>query len=81
MHTTREVDGLLRMEQLEGVAVASRERAELAPGGNHLMLLGLAFRPVPGDDIILCLELISREEICTRADVRKGGKVSSHDHH
>lgn len=81
LHTTRKVDGLMRMEKLEGLAVAPGERSELAPGGNHLMLIGLAFRPVPGDDITLCLELASGEEICTRADVRRDGKPSSHNHH
>jgi copper(I)-binding protein len=81
LHTTRNVGGLMRMEKLNGLAVAPGERSELAPGGNHLMLFGLAFRPVPGDDITVCLELASREEICTRADVRKSGKGSSHQHH
>lgn len=80
LHTTRMVDGLMRMEKLEGLAVAPGERSELKPGGNHLMLIGLAFRPVPGDDITLCLQLLTREEICTRADVRKGGKEPAHDH-
>ena len=74
------VDGLMRMEPLDGFAVAPGERSELEPGGNHLMLMGLAFRPVPGDDITLCLQLLTREEICTRADVRKDGKSSAHHH-
>lgn len=71
LHTTRKIDGLMRMEQLDGLAIAPGERFELAPGGTHLMLLGLAYRPVPGDDIILCLQLASEEEVCTPAEVRK----------
>mgnify|MGYP006367683543 FL=1 len=35
LHTTREVDGLMRMEKLQGLAVAPGEREELAPGGKH----------------------------------------------
>jgi len=81
LHTTREIDGLMRMEQLEGLAVAPGERVELAPGGTHLMLLGLAFRPVPGDDITLCLQLASDEEVCTPAEVRRGDTGSSHNQH
>ena len=54
IHTTRQVDGLMRMEQLDGVALAPGERLELAPGGTHLMLLGLEYRPVAGDDVELC---------------------------
>jgi copper(I)-binding protein len=87
-HTTREVDGLMRMEPLEVLVVAPGERVELAPGGMHLMLLGLAFRLVPGDDVRLCLRLATKEEICTDADVRKtGGEPGSdsdsedHQHH
>jgi len=80
LHTTRMVDGLMRMEPLDGLAVAPGERSELEPGGNHLMLIGLEFRPVPGDDITVCLLLLSREQICTLAEVRKGNKEPAHNH-
>jgi copper(I)-binding protein len=80
LHTTVEDGGVFHMEQLDGLAIAPGERAELAPGGTHLMLLGLAYRPVPGDDIVLCLQLASEEEICTPADVRKSENDSSHKH-
>ena len=80
LHTTRKIDGLMRMEQLDGLAVAPGEWAELAPGGTHLMLLGLAYRLVPGDDVVLCLQLISEEEICTPAEVRKSENEPPHKH-
>ena len=84
LHTTRKVDGLMRMEQLQALAVAPGERVELAPGGTHLMLLGLAYRPVPGDEIRLCLQLISGDEVCTVAEVRMSGDLpgtTDHQHH
>lgn len=84
LHTTSIVDGLTRMEQLQGLAVAPGERVELAPGGTHLMLLGLAYRPVPGDEIELCLQLASGEEVCTVAEVRRSSGRSGaqeHQHH
>lgn len=84
LHTTRKVDGLMRMEQLQALAVAPGERVELAPGGTHLMLLGLAYRPVPGDEIRLCLQLVSGDEVCTVADVRMSGDLpgtTDHHHH
>ena len=71
LHTTRKVDGLVRMEPLEVLVVAPGERVNLAPGGAHLMLLGLSYRLVPGDDVRLCLRLDTKEEVCTDADVRK----------
>ena len=83
IHTTRQVDGLMRMEQLDGVVLAPGERLELAPGGTHLMLLGLEYRPVAGDDIELCLHLVTEETLCTPAEVRKSASSSAggHEHH
>ncbi len=81
LHTTRKVDGLMRMEQLQGLAVAPGERVILAPGGTHLMLLGLAYMPAPGDDVQLCLQLATGGEVCTTAEVRTGGDTLDHSHH
>jgi periplasmic copper chaperone A len=82
LHTTRKVDGLMRMEQLQGLAVAPGERVVLAPGGTHLMLLDLAYMPVPGDDIQLCLQLAAGGEVCTTAEVRADGPdAQDHQHH
>ncbi|MFL3655530.1 MAG: copper chaperone PCu(A)C [Halioglobus sp.] len=71
MHTVRSVDGLMRMEQLQSLEVAPGERLELAPGGTHLMLLGLETMPVRGDEVQLCLQLASQREVCALADVGK----------
>ena len=84
LHTTREVDGLMRMKKLKGLAIAPGERVEFAPGGKHLMLFGLAFRLVPGDDVQICLQLATNEEVCTDAEVRMSGESSDsadHQHH
>lgn len=81
MHTTRRVDGLMRMEQLQSLKVAAGERLELVPGGTHLMLLGLQTMPVPGDTVQLCLQLSPDGEICTLADVRKSSDASDSQNH
>ena len=81
IHTTREVDGYLRMEQLDGLALAAGETLSLAPGGIHLMLLGLAYAPRPGDEIRICLELASGDEACTEAAVRKLAPGQQHHNH
>lgn len=84
LHTTRKVDGLMRMEQLPGLALAPGERVELAPGGTHLMLLGLEYMPAPGDDVQLCLQLAAGGEVCTTAEVRASGDAANtqdHQHH
>lgn len=71
IHTTRSVNGFMQMEQLEGLAVAPGERVELAPGGTHIMLMGLTFMPEPGDTVHLCLQLLGDREICTEAATRR----------
>ena len=87
IHTTRSADGLMRMEQLQSLEVAPGERLALAPGGTHLMLLGLETMPVMGDTVQLCLQLSSQSEVCTSADVRKSRDTSDsqngqhHQHH
>tara|TARA_R110001592_G_scaffold363392_1_gene687109 strand:- start:35666 stop:36127 length:462 start_codon:yes stop_codon:yes gene_type:complete len=82
IHNTREVDGLQRMEQLDAVTVAPGESAVFAPGGMHLMLLGLKRMPAPSEEVFLCLTLASGAEACTTAPVRKSaGSAQSHKHH
>jgi copper(I)-binding protein len=80
-HTTREVDGYVRMEQLSTLDVAADKSLSLAPGGVHLMLLGLAAMPVAGSSVRLCLTLEGGEEVCTDAPVRKDAGESDHQHH
>ena len=85
IHTTREIDGYMRMEKLPGVALAAGEQVSLAPGGTHLMLLDLVYMPRPGEMIALCLKLASGQEVCTEAEARKtapapGGKDHQHHH-
>jgi periplasmic copper chaperone A len=82
IHTTREVDGLQRMERVGELQVAPGQSLEFAPGGTHLMLMDLAQMPVPGDKVQLCLELAGDTQVCTLAEVRRGaGDQQSHEHH
>jgi copper(I)-binding protein len=84
MHTTRMIDGYMRMEQLQKLALAAGERVDFVPGGAHLMLLGLTFMPEPGDLIRLCVKLLTGEEVCTEAETHKTSPDSpaqNHSHH
>ncbi len=40
-HETRVVDDMARMEALDGLLIRASETIELAPGGKHIMLMGL----------------------------------------
>lgn len=82
IHTTRQVDGYQRMEQLYEVTLVPGQSSSFSPGGMHLMLLGVRKMPVPGDQVELCLTLATGEAVCTTAEVRKSvGGQQSHDHH
>ena len=81
-HTTREVDGLQRMERVEQVVLLPGQAVELAPGEMHLMLLGLDHMPSAGESVQLCLQLSSGHQACTSAEVRKSaGPQQPHQHH
>ncbi|MDE0334148.1 MAG: copper chaperone PCu(A)C [Defluviicoccus sp.] len=41
LHTHRMRDGVMRMRRIEAVSVPGNEAAELKPGGDHVMLMGL----------------------------------------
>jgi copper(I)-binding protein len=82
IHTTREIDGYMRMEQLDQLQLEPGETLRLEPGGTHLMLLGLERMPAVGESVRLCLELAAGGEVCTEAPVRKSeSSASSHHHH
>ena len=75
------MDGYQRMEQLQQLELAPGQRLELAPGGTHLMLLGLQRMPAEGEQVQLCLLVAGGKETCFSAEVRRDGGQSSHEHH
>lgn len=81
-HHSRTVDGMQRMEQLPQLALSPGQVLELAPGGTHLMLLGMERMPAPGESIPLCLQPAVGEPLCIAAPVRRGaGEQPAHAHH
>ncbi len=81
IHTTREVDGLMRMTPLSTLEVPAGGSAVLEPGGTHLMLLDLDGMPAAGESRELCLSSDQGQRACTSAEVRKGAADSAHQHH
>jgi copper(I)-binding protein len=81
IHTTREVDGYQRMERLDGLTLAPGESVVLAPGGIHLMLLGLERMPGAGESVRLCLQLADGAEACAEAEVRGATEAVPDQHH
>ncbi len=82
IHTTREIDGYMRMERLQQLEVPASGSAVLEPGATHLMLMQLERMPAPGETLRLCLTLATGQSACTRAAVRKSASAdTSHAHH
>ena len=81
IHESSLVDGMMRMAPMGDVALSAGSMLAFTPGGNHLMLLGLARMPMPGESVELCLTFAERDPLCTEAPVRKGGTDGGHHHH
>jgi periplasmic copper chaperone A len=83
IHTSREVDGLVRMEQLDQVPVGPGQSVHFSPGGMHLMLLEMPAMPPPGSESQLCLGFADGRSACVEAPVRKsaGAEGDEHSHH
>jgi len=84
IHSSREVDGMVRMEQLESVAIDPGQVVQFAPGGMHLMIMDLEKMPAAGETLSLCLKFESGESACTEAEVRRAAPAADnkmHQHH
>lgn len=81
IHTTREVDGYMRMEQLPELRLAAGESYTLAPAGTHLMLLALQHMPAEGESVTLCLQFAAGDELCAEAVARRSASSDNAHHH
>lgn len=53
LHTHRMEDGIMRMRQIDRIGLPARSTVRLAPGGLHIMLIGLRQDLHPGDEVPL----------------------------
>ncbi|WP_339672891.1 copper chaperone PCu(A)C [Dasania marina] len=83
LHTSRQHNGMVHMEQLERLPIAAAERVQLQPGGHHLMLLGLR-RPLPeGESVALRFSLSDGTQATATLNVRSvlNEPEQTHQHH
>lgn len=84
LHNMSMKDGVMRMFPVDGIDVPAGKTVKLAPGGYHVMLMGLKRQMKPGDSVPLKLtfELANkkRETVELSVEVRdiKGEKKSAH---
>lgn len=72
MHSmARNDDGLRQMQHVASVTVAPGEDVTFAPGGMHLMIMGMEHVPAPGDQVEVCLELTGENRLCHDFEVRR----------
>jgi len=50
VHNHAMVDGVMSMQRIEGLKIEAGEKAELAPGGLHIMLIGLKKSLIAGEN-------------------------------
>ena len=84
LHETRTVEGKSSMRPVEELLIKPGDTLELAPGGLHIMLMGLKATPREGELVPLCLTT-SAGETCTDATVRRSApsaqRVTDHSEH
>lgn len=70
MHESSEMDGMMSMSPVDSIEVPAGGQAELAPGGLHIMLIGLTQELKAGDKITLTLTFEKAGQVEVTAEVR-----------
>lgn len=74
VHTMSTEGGMMRMSALpDGLPLPDGEPVTLAPGGTHLMLMGLAAPLTAGDQVALTLDFESGPDVTLQVTVRAVG--------
>jgi len=80
IHTHSMKDGVMRMRRIEAVEVHPGEPAVFAPGGNHVMLMGLHEKLVAGQTFPVTLVFEKFGKVTVEVKVGKAGAMG-HDGH
>jgi hypothetical protein len=79
IHRSSQVEGMWRMREIEGLDIPAGGTVILAPGGTHLMLIGLA-RPLrEGETLPIVLEFDNGETLPASVVIKAPGMT--HHHH
>ncbi|GLK47598.1 hypothetical protein GCM10017620_05710 [Brevundimonas intermedia] len=72
VHEMKTENGMMKMAQLtEGLPLPAGQAVGLAPGGNHLMLIGLTAPLVAGETVPITLTFASAPQVTVQAAVRQ----------
>jgi copper(I)-binding protein len=81
MHTVEQRDGVMKMRQLDAVEVPAGTLVQFAPGGMHLMLIGLKSPLVAGEHFEMQLEFAVAGSRSVNVEVRAATSGGEHAHH
>ena len=70
LHTTVQEGGTMKMVQVEGYDLPAAGMVKLEPGGNHIMLLGIAKQFKVGDTFTISLKLQSGATVESKVEVK-----------
>jgi copper(I)-binding protein len=73
LHQTTMQNGIMRMRPVDGLAVSEQEPGKLAPGGYHIMLMGLKQQLKPGASFPVTLTFEHAGAVQASAVVAKAG--------
>jgi periplasmic copper chaperone A len=81
MHESKMQGDVMQMQQVTSVPVKGKESVEFAPGGLHVMLIGLKQELQVGDEFQVTLQFAEHEDITVTVSVQEtGGSGSMSDH-
>lgn len=81
-HQTTEENGVMKMREVEGLEVKPHETVTFAPGGYHVMLVGLKAPLKAGDSFSLVLSFKLAGDVSVDVQVvdKVEGSTMDHDH-
>ena len=82
IHQSSTAGGVMRMQRLDaGIAIPAGKAVTLAPGGYHVMLLGLTKQLKSGDKVPATLVFQSGARLKVEFQVAATAPAAGHDHH
>ena len=80
LHSHKNKGGVMRMRRILSVPVPAHSIAELKPGGDHIMLMGLKRQLKVGDHIVLTLRFQSGATVAFPFMVKRNGDATKKKH-
>ncbi|MGD9537555.1 MAG: copper chaperone PCu(A)C [Alphaproteobacteria bacterium] len=81
MHETKQEGELMTMRPVDGVAIAPGKTVSFAPGGLHIMMLGLSAPLTEGERFPMTLRFEHAGEVTVEVVVTRGAAMQSDMHH